>query len=268
MGCDGGTIPKRDELVKTKKKKEQASKEVKNAARWNYCHLSQLALQKPVVVDLLGNLYNKEKIIEYLLDKSKYENGPEHVRNLKDLKELDLTPNPSYDSNKQENGDESNTINKTQWICGLTGVEMNGSFKFYCLFSCGCVFSERAFKSISSNNSKCIKCEKEHNENDLLIINPNEEELELNIKKMKARKEAMAKAKADKAAEKSKTSQTDKNSKTKRPIEAASTSNGKKVKTIQEDPNASEVYKSIFNTCEKAKNQQKAHWVTFNPLYN
>ena len=25
MGCDGGTIPKRDELVKTKKKPEQVS---------------------------------------------------------------------------------------------------------------------------------------------------------------------------------------------------------------------------------------------------
>jgi Cdc6-like AAA superfamily ATPase len=44
-------------------------------------------------------------------------------------------------------------------------------------------------------------------------------------------------------------------------------SNAKKVKSVQEDPNASEVYKSLFNTCDKAKNQQKAHWVTFNPQY-
>jgi hypothetical protein len=48
---------------------------------------------------------------------------------------------------------------------------------------------------------------------------------------------------------------------------AASASNSKKFKSIQEDPNASDVYKSLFNTSEKAKNQTKAHWVTYNPLF-
>jgi hypothetical protein len=43
--------------------------------------------------------------------------------------------------------------------------------------------------------------------------------------------------------------------------------NGKKVKTIQDDPNVSDVYKSLFTSSDKAKNQQKAHWVTFNPQY-
>ena len=42
----------------------------------------------------------------------------------------------------------------------------------------------------------------------------------------------------------------------------------KKIKSIQDDPDASDAYKSLFNTCEKAKNQQKAHWTTYNPLYN
>lgn len=200
MGCDGGTIPKRDELVRTKKKKVECSKEIKNAAKWNHCHLSQLPLQKPIVGDLLGNLYNKEKIIEYLLDKTKYENGPEHVKGLKDLKELDLTPNPSFDSNLQENGDKINTINKTQWICSISGLEMNGSFKFYYLFSCGCVFSERAHKSISSSILKCLICEKSFNDYDLIIVNPNEQEIEINERKMKLRKEVHAKAKAEKAA--------------------------------------------------------------------
>ena len=54
MGCDGGTIPKRDEMVRTKKKKEQVNKDVKNAAKWNHCRLSQLPLEKPVVGDLFG----------------------------------------------------------------------------------------------------------------------------------------------------------------------------------------------------------------------
>ncbi|TPP67746.1 Protein RTF2 protein [Fasciola gigantica] len=37
--------------------------------------------------------------------------------------------------------------------------------------------------------------------------------------------------------------------------------------SIQENPNVSSVYKSLFNTSEEAKRQPKSHWVTFNPLY-
>ena len=42
---------------------------------------------------------------------------------------------------------------------------------------------------------------------------------------------------------------------------------GKSCKTIQDDPKASAVYKSLFNTCEKAKRQTQGHWVTYNPQY-
>jgi len=297
MGCDGGTIPKRDELVRTKKKKEKCAKEITNAAKWNHCHVSQQPLEKPIVADLLGYLYKKECLIEYLLDKSKYEKGPDHVKSLKDVKVLDLVPNPSYGTTKQENTDEFCSMNKSKWICSVTGLEMNGAFKFYFLFNCGCVFSERAFKTIQSANSKCIKCEKSFGENDLIVINPNEEDYELNKQKQKQRKEAIAKAKLEKASKPTPTEVTGasasaltikdepttskkESTNKKRSIDSvgglgslasgskvhASDSN-KKPKTIQEDPSASDVYKSLFTTSAKAKNQQKAHWVTFNPQY-
>ncbi|VDP19452.1 unnamed protein product [Echinostoma caproni] len=38
-------------------------------------------------------------------------------------------------------------------------------------------------------------------------------------------------------------------------------------RSIQEDPTASSVYKSLFTTSEEARRQPKSHWVTFNPLY-
>lgn len=38
--------------------------------------------------------------------------------------------------------------------------------------------------------------------------------------------------------------------------------------SVSKDPNASEVYKSLFTTHEKAVNQTKGHWVTYNPFYN
>ncbi len=45
--------------------------------------------------------------------------------------------------------------------------------------------------------------------------------------------------------------------------------NGKsKLKTgIQEDSTASKAYKSLFTTSDKARNQPKAHWVTYNPCF-
>lgn len=38
--------------------------------------------------------------------------------------------------------------------------------------------------------------------------------------------------------------------------------------SIQDNPKASKVYKSLFTTSHLAKNQQTAHWVTYNPQYN
>ena len=54
MGGDGGSIPGRQDLVKTKKKKEQASREDENAAKWKHCALSQVLLRKPIVACELG----------------------------------------------------------------------------------------------------------------------------------------------------------------------------------------------------------------------
>lgn len=209
--------------------------------------------------------------------------------------------NPSWNSNKQENSDELSEMNRAQWICPITGLEMNGTFRFFALFNCGCVFSERAYKTIqSSTKLNCLKCEKAFTLNDLIIINPSDdEELEQNKNKHEMRKEASLKAKADKCKNQSEevrsSSSSSAASGNKRSIDSISKSdeacakptskinNGpaaaaacatalamhsaKKSKSVQDDPNASSVYKSLFTSCDKAKNQQKAHWVTFNPQY-
>ena len=41
MGCDGGTIPTRDELVKLKKKPEQKDADAVRLLKWAHCALSQ-----------------------------------------------------------------------------------------------------------------------------------------------------------------------------------------------------------------------------------
>lgn len=47
--------------------------------------------------------------------------------------------------------------------------------------------------------------------------------------------------------------------------------NSKKVKkdySVAADPKATNVYKSIFTSHESEKNQERAHWITYNPHYN
>lgn len=54
MGADGGTIPKRCELVRNKKKKEKVDKNVEAATKWRTCQLTQLPLREPIVACRLG----------------------------------------------------------------------------------------------------------------------------------------------------------------------------------------------------------------------
>ena len=106
---------------------------------------------------------------------------------------MSLVDNPSFMESKSDNGETENVINRSKWICPIAGLEMNGSFKFYFLFSCGCVFSERAYKQINQTNMKCLKCDRPFGDNDLIVINPNEEQLLANKKKQANRKELQTK---------------------------------------------------------------------------
>lgn len=51
-------------------------------------------------------------------------------------------------------------------------------------------------------------------------------------------------------------------------VEDPSYKKTKKDYSIAKDPQSSEVYKSLFTSHQSDKNQQRAHWVTYNPFYN
>lgn len=358
MGCDGGTIPTRGELVRTKKKPEQISKQVDLLVKWEHCAISQEPLRTPIVACELGHLFNKESVIEFLLDKSSHEtaNKFEYIRGLKDFKELQLSENPAYTVAKEttKSGEDRKM---SPYICPITGLEMNGRYRFCYLLGCGCTFAERALNEI--NDATCVKCGLAYTPDDVIPINGTDEEMvelrsKMDERRLKAKelrkckkeksqsvsaaagsaasakiseeKESSNKVKneddsglapqqsctkescADKAVPtttrsellpsrkrkldesvavrenlksaeivtKEKQSKDDKSalisksnvlSKIK---ESSSQSNGeqtKKFKSIQKDPNASAAYKSLFSSCEAAKNQPKAHWVTHNPLF-
>jgi hypothetical protein len=294
MGCDGGTIPRRDELVKTKKKPEEKDKQADSIGKWKYCSLSSEKLRKPIVSCELGRLYNKEAIIHYLLEKDTNPNAiVKHVRSLKDVKELNLTEKFNYEERTVENGQYVDILD-SKFICPVVGLEMNGKYKFCYLRECGCVLSERALREVRSD--VCHKCDKPYDEQDIIIINGTEEEIKQQKAKMEERR---AKEKLEKKAKKRKneedskegvkeakkcststssvgTSITSTSSKTSDPSSLKTTKNStsilltdkaKSSYSVAKDESASEVYKSIFTSHKSAKNKPKAHWVTFNPLY-
>lgn len=91
QGADGGTIARRDDLVRTRTENNKSScdpEELRHSA-WTLCRLSKRPLRKPILLDRLGLLYNKEGVLEYLLRRNSKEatdvenDVAGHIKNLK-----------------------------------------------------------------------------------------------------------------------------------------------------------------------------------------
>uniref|UniRef100_A0AAG5DR62 Replication termination factor 2 n=1 Tax=Anopheles atroparvus TaxID=41427 RepID=A0AAG5DR62_ANOAO len=308
MGCDGGTIPRRDELVRLKKKPEKKDKDAERQFRWKHCALTQLRLQLPIVLCALGRLYSKQNVIEALLDKEKMPESCSHIKTLKDIKNLNLTPNPAYDESKDDIS--------SPFICPLIGLEMSGQFRFVALWTCGCVFSERSLKEIKGKT--CPLCQAPFTDEDIVVLNGSEEDVEQMRSRMEVRAARVKMEKKSKAEKKAKTKDmmptttvtsaeasesagASCSGLTNKPlIPTASKAYGegsskgsikpsvpnkralisdrigedpvfKKSKddySVAKDPKASDVYKSLFTSHDSEKDQKRAHWVTYNPFYN
>ncbi|XP_035634456.1 replication termination factor 2-like isoform X2 [Oncorhynchus keta] len=303
MGCDGGTIPKRHELVKGPKKVEKVDKNAELAARWKYCALSTEKLRRPIVACDLGRLYNKDAVIEYLLDKSGDRPNSEvasHLRGIKDIKELNLTDNPAWEGERRNTkGDRYEDMHCAMFICPVVGLEMNGKHRFCFLQTCGCVFSDRALKEVKTEI--CHKCGDPFKDENLVVLNGTKEEVEKLREKME---EKRAKAKATKKPKKNKVAETvaepsdskenpestetvssegqtstqnggdnsqpvpepPASSSTKVVTPSAATGSKRSIQTMEEK---SETYKSLFTSHSSAKRtkDQTSNWVTHTPYH-
>lgn len=181
---------------------------------------------------------------------------------------------------------------------------MSGKFRFVGLWSCGCVFSERALKEVKSKT--CALCQTPYSEEDIVILNGTDEEVSEMRNKMERRVARRKAAKKEKSAKKStepipSTSSSDSTSAadpitanikidcdapavgkiSKNKIVMSLKRNGpegslqdpmlKRLKTdysVAKDPKATDVYKSLFTTHKSEQEQNRAHWVTYNPFYN
>ena len=86
MGNDGGSIPRRSEVVKIKQKNQKLEKVQVAKAKASYCILSKEPLKPPIVACKLGNLYNKEEVLRRLVEKT-MPYSFRHIKKLKDVKE-------------------------------------------------------------------------------------------------------------------------------------------------------------------------------------
>ncbi|VDN15525.1 unnamed protein product [Dibothriocephalus latus] len=273
MGGDGGSIPRRVELVRNKKELERAEKSALNAARWKHCALSEQPLRQPIVACKLGRLYNKEAIIEKLLAKTKFSSkAADHISRLKDVRELKLTPDTP--EKQSTTGTIPSSEGKSEnFCCPIMNIEMNGHYPFVFSWVCGCVVSKRAFDAVKDN--ACLLCSKKYEPKDIILLNPeSEEDQKVAMDRLRASKESNKRSTSYKIQDKTSVAVAG----GKRTTESSHTVPVKKEKkeeglsfhnngSIQDDPNASSVYKSLFTTSKEALNQPKAHWVTFNPLY-
>ncbi|XP_019735009.1 replication termination factor 2 [Hippocampus comes] len=302
MGCDGGTIPKRHELVKGPKKVEKVDKNAELAAKWKHCALSQEKLRRPIVACELGRLYNKDAVIEYLLDKSAERPNTDavtHIRGTKDIRELNLTDNPEWGGERSNTkGDRYEDIHCGMFICPVVGLEMNGKHRFCYLRTCGCVFSDRALKEVKTEI--CHKCGDPFQSADIVVLNGTKEEVEKLRENMEERraKAKTKKSKKSKAAESVSTPSQSKDDTQMDKVQKCSLENGGESsqsdqaggsgasrlssavngggpssvaskRSIQEMEEKSEAFKSIFTTHSSAKRtkEQTSNWVTHTPYH-
>lgn len=140
--------------------------------------MSKKPLQKPVVSCRLGFLYNKEELINAMLDK-RLPKIYSHIKSLKDVKDLIITT--------------SNQNQENKIICPISMIEFSGLNSFYFSWNCGCLISKKAFDELHMKD-KCVLCGKLFSkEKDLVNLNYSKEERaqifqNLIIEKLKSKK--------------------------------------------------------------------------------
>jgi len=175
MGNDGGSIPKRSELVKEAAKAlttaqiKEAQTEQQEYA-WSTDPLTRKPLARPVVSDAAGVLYNKDSIIEFLLkddeDVEKTEMKKvggvkdselgtfgDRVKGLKDVVEV------KFEIEEKDGGEVQKTLGE-KWRCPITGERLGPGSKAVYVVPCGHAFAgsvvkevaERACLTVRTNN--------------------------------------------------------------------------------------------------------------------
>jgi hypothetical protein len=152
-------------------------------SKWLNCSLSNEPLRQPCVIDRLGNMFNKEALVEALIGK-KLPKEFGYIKGLKDMIDIQLEVVPGEGSGN------------ARFQCPVTGLEFNGKYKFFALKNCGHVLSAKALKEVKS--SECLVCYKEFEECDKIVINGSDEEVAVLRERMEEERSKMKEKKMKK----------------------------------------------------------------------
>lgn len=128
------------------KKADKVNPEEERLARWTRCQLSGELLTPPCVVDELGNVFNKDALIQRLLDKS-LPPALSHITGLRSVVEAKLQPSGT-NGNKASSQVSFQPSNDCAFCCPISGLPLNGRYKFVLLRATGHVVSEKALKDV------------------------------------------------------------------------------------------------------------------------
>ncbi|ATY64597.1 DUF602 domain-containing [Cordyceps militaris] len=164
MGNDGGSIPKRRELVKNAARTPTVS-ELKATIleslshAWSHCALSDAPLDMDTAVsDASGRLYNYEAILKHLMpdqDVADPVAAPTTIRSLRDIVRLKFL----------NRGDK--------WICPVSSKELGPATRSVYIVPCGHAFAEVAITEIKED--LCPECSEPFERANVVAILPTTE---------------------------------------------------------------------------------------------
>ncbi|XP_009126796.1 replication termination factor 2 [Brassica rapa] len=157
------------------KKPDKVDPNEQRLSKWLNCALSNEPLAEPCVIDLLGNLFNKEALVNALLLK-RLPKQFSYIKGLKDMVNIKLADVVGFD------GDTTSA----KFQCPVSGLEFNGKYKFFALRGCGHVMSAKALKEVKS--CSCLVCHADVKDSDKIVVNGTEEEVGLLRERMEEEK--------------------------------------------------------------------------------
>ncbi|XP_068648363.1 uncharacterized protein [Aristolochia californica] len=149
------------------KKPDKVDPNETRLSKWSTCALTSEPLNPPCVLDKLGNVFNKQPLVEALIAKKLCKEFG-HIKGLKDMISIQLAVIPGKEP-------DDNVNYGTRFHCPITGLEFNGKYKFLSLKGCGHVLSAKALKEVKS--SACLVCHQEFSDLDKMVINGDADEV-------------------------------------------------------------------------------------------
>ncbi|KFG62911.1 replication termination factor 2 [Toxoplasma gondii RUB] len=153
MGGDGGSVPTRADMVKTKGYKflrnlggmgyvpntqiregdERFGRNESRDLQLSTCALSQEPLRPPIVACRLGRLYSKEAVLTKLVEKAL----PQHMKHITSMKDI------------KQCKTEINEATKFL-VCPISRVDIRSGIKASIIWPCGCIISAKALNAAAT----------------------------------------------------------------------------------------------------------------------